>query len=311
MADNSSTEIEQLDWVAIPANLGDGLQRNVPSKRQLRTWLLVLQSQRIPCRIEAVDGYKQLVVPTAYYQNALQELKQYEEQNRNWPPPPVPPVDLKQNHATTLWVLTTLIVFHYFTQHNISFFSSQTIDWINRGSAHAEKILGGEWWRVITALTLHSGTIHLFGNVAIGGVIISRLCQMFGSGLAFFLVLITGIMGNGLNALLQSPDHRSIGASTAVFGAIALLATCNTLHYRHSLKRRWPIPLAAALGLLALLGVGDSNTDIGAHLLGFISGIILACCSVFFKNGFYVSNQANNTCGALSILIVLTAWWLA
>ena len=41
------------------------------------------------------------------------------------------------------------------------------------------------------------------------------------------------------------------------------------------MSRRWYLPLAAALALLALLGSGGENTDLGAHLLGFATGILL------------------------------------
>ena len=139
-----------------------------------------------------------------------------------------------------------------------------------------------------------------------------RLCRLLGSGRAWFLVLCTGALGNLLNALVQSPDHRSIGASTAVFGAVGLLATINMLHFRSILRHRWPLPLAAALGLLALLGASGHNTDIGAHLFGFISGIGLGLMADFITQGFKRPwRKTNKGLAFLSAIFPLTAWWLA
>ena len=36
--------------------------------------------------------------------------------------------------------------------------------WIKAGSAASAAILHGEWWRTITAMTLHADLLHLFGN---------------------------------------------------------------------------------------------------------------------------------------------------
>ncbi len=196
------------------------------------------------------------------------------------------PIPIYENTAATIWIFILLAIFHNITQQQINLFGHHPVNWIELGNAHAGKILHGEWWRLITALTLHSGVLHLISNIALGGIIMIRLCRLLGSGRAWFLVLCAGSLGNLLNALVQSPDHRSIGSSTAVFAAIGLLATINMLHFRSNQRRNWTLPLAAALGLLALLGASGDNTDIGAHLFGFISGIGLGLVSEYFTHRF-------------------------
>jgi len=84
-----------------------------------------------------------------------------------------------------------------------------------------------------------------------------------------------GALGNLVNAGLQSPTHSSVGASTAVFGAVGILAALSMVRYGRNLRRRWMLPVAAALALLALLallGTEGKNSDLGAHLFGFIYG---------------------------------------
>ena len=311
MDEKPSLKIDQLDWVAIPAQLQDGLSYRPLSKRQLRLWSLVLQARSIPCRIEHIDDQRHIMVPVEHFQEALEELVAYEKENRNWPPPPPADTPLKNNQGTTLWVIVSLVIFHNISSQQLHLFGSAGVDWFLAGNADVGQIRNGQWWRTITALTLHSGNLHLFSNLAIGGILVLRLCRTLGSGLAFFLVISAGTLGNTLNALLQSPDHRSVGASTAVFGALGLLAVYTMLRYRTSLWRRWPLPLAAALGLLAMLGVGGDNTDVGAHLFGFVSGAALAFLSSRLPLAFKISNRRNLLWGTVSVLLIIGAWWLA
>ena len=66
----------------------------------------------------------------------------------------------------------------------------------------------------------------------------------------------------------------SIGASTAVFATLGILAG---YVWRGQLmaQDRWSTrfgPIIGGLALLMFTGTGDENTDIGAHLLGFVCG---------------------------------------
>jgi len=312
MIDEKQIEIELLDWVPIPPELKDGPSDQTISKRKLKNWILVLQSRQILCRTEKLGNKLQLLVPVDQYQNACHELQQYETENHNWPPPPPIERKLHENTASTIWILILLAIFHNITQQQIDLFGHHPVNWNELGNAHAGKILHGEWWRLITALTLHSGPLHLASNIALGGIFMVRLCRLLGSGRAWFLVLCTGALGNLLNALVQSPDHRSIGASTAVFGAVGLLATINMLFFRNNLRKRWPLPLAAALGLLALLGASGENTDIGAHLFGFLFGIGLGSVSEYFTQWFERPwKQINEKLAFFTASLVLGAWGLA
>ena len=165
---------------------------------------------------------------------------------------------------------------------------------------------------VITALTLHADWLHLLSNLAIGGVFVVYLCRDLGSGLAWTLLLTSGALGNLTNAYVQLRSHSSIGSSTAVFAAVGIQGAISVVRYRHHLRRRWPVPAAAALSLLVLLGTEGKNTDIGAHLFGFVFGFAFGLLTEFLLGILgRPRRMLNALLSVAAAAIVLGAWWAA
>ncbi len=145
--------------------------------------------------------------------------------------------------------------------------------WFEVGSADSTLILAGELWRSVTALCLHADVGHVVANALFGALFLTAVSTGFGPGLGIALTLLAGAAGNVANAIFQGTDHVSVGASTAVFGAVGLLAgraAADRLRKGGNRVAIW-IPAAAGLALIAMLGTG-ARTDIWAHLLGFLMG---------------------------------------
>jgi rhomboid protease GluP len=282
------------------------------TKSQARSWALVLDSRSIPCCIESDGGGWLVLVPEHHLESARRELRLFEEANQNWPPALPATRHLIENTLPTVSVLILLAILHNLNLLGISLPDRGIIDLTELGAAHAEKILNGQWWLCVTALTLHADLIHLLSNLTIGGMFIILLCRELGSGLAWSLLLGSGALGNLLNALVQAPAHRSVGASTAVFGAVGILAAISMVRYRHHLLRRWFIPVAAGLALLALLGTEGKQTDLGAHLFGFGSGVLFGMAAEYLVGKYGRPGVILNILLAiLSGGIVVAAWWSA
>lgn len=276
MTESGSTD-KFSNWYPLPSRLNDPQGGTLLTKRQARTWGLVLESRQIHCQALRRGLGWQLLVPENSIAVAMKELRHFEAENQGWPPSPPPPQKLIDNQFSTICVLIALGVFYNVSMHKIAFNGLSSIDWMSTGRIQVGKVMIGEWWRVITALTLHADSLHLMGNLVIGGLFITRLCRVLGAGLGWALLLATGVFGNWINVCLQAPNHLAVGASTAIFGAVGLLGAISMVRSRLSpgLKNRWTLPIAGALGLLAILGVGGENTDLGAHLWGFICGLLL------------------------------------
>ena len=306
------SETPEEEWLAVPIDRVDRTGTTVLTERRARLWALVLEARYLENRVERGDAGWQLLVPAANLEAACRELRLFVDENRNWPPflPPVRP--MIENTLPTLSVLILLATFHNITGLDLTVLGRHPVDWIEIGNAHGSQILSGQWWRLVTALTLHGDWLHLFSNLAIGGIFIVYLCRDLGSGLAWSLLLASGILGNLANAYVQLPSHSSVGSSTAVFGAVGILGAVSLVRYRHHLARRWPVPVAAALSLLALLGTEGKQTDLGAHLFGFVFGFVLGFLAECLVGYLGRPNRLVNALLALSSAsVVLAAWWSA
>jgi membrane associated rhomboid family serine protease len=146
------------------------------------------------------------------------------------------------------------------------------------GLADARLVLEhGEWWRVLTALTLHGDAGHLMSNCFGWLLFAGLLATSTGSGLAMLLALLGGAAGNVVNLfMMHDAGHQSIGASTALF---ALLGTQTALAFfagrPERVARRILVPLFCSVALLSLMGLGGPGTDVGAHAWGWACGIAL------------------------------------
>jgi len=183
------------------------------------------------------------------------------------------------------------------------------VNWLEVGSLDSRVGGAGEWWRALTALTLHLDQEHLMGNLLFGvgiGVLAGRV---FGPGVAWLSVVLAGAAGNYLDMILSPSWHRAVGASTAVFAALCLLAGFGWGRDRPGQDRpyRWA-PLFAGIFLLALLGAGNEHVDVLGHLLGFGSGTALGW--IFARAGVPRSRRPawQMAAGAATLGLLGLAW---
>ena len=185
-------------------------------------------------------------------------------------------------------------------------------EWFEAGMSHAGKIRNGEWWRTVTALTLHSDVAHLLANAVIGGLFGLFAGQIFGNGLAWLSIVIAGAAGNLLNAFVREPGHTSIGASTAVFAALGLVAAHSWILQRHRDQARLArfAPIIGAAVLLSFLGTSGERTDILAHVTGFIAGLLLGAAFGLLGRRIAFGRGAQTSMGMTAIVVLVVAWFV-
>lgn len=235
--------------------------------KQIRDESLVLLSQGIVHRLErSPEGPFQIFVEVENQKKASFQIRLYHRENP--PREHNEPLPLKAS-LQPVWVLlvpaaATLIQFSGFVP-----------DLERNGISNAAKVLHGEWWRCITALTLHGDLRHLGGNMLTGYLVLSMMSYRISLAKLVPFIAVASAVANFAVAATVQENFRSLGFSTFVFAAIGCLAI---MEFRlmpkesHGLLRRFA-PLFGAASLAVFMGLGE-NADILAHFYGFVVGLL-------------------------------------
>ena|SRR5436190_4914750 len=147
------------------------------------------------------------------------------------------------------------------------------------GAAVPFAIANGQWWRLITAMFLHLGLLHLALNcyaLWIFGQFVEVSFKRWGLILLFF---VTGFLGSVTSYLFGVGGVGASGAISGLFGAFIVY----NFRRRHTLLAQGNLRLAVTLIILnALLALGVSNIDWRAHVGGLIAGVLAGA----FLEGF-------------------------
>jgi membrane associated rhomboid family serine protease len=268
---------------------------------------LVLAAVGIEVHLLRDAGALRLCVPAEDALRADYELACYERENAA-PKRPRFPARAALRRSEGALVYIAVLLFFFGAERRDAF----SIDWVAAGAANAGLIWAGEWWRTVTALSLHADLGHLMGNLASGVVVGLLVAELLGSGLGWLAILMTGAVGNGLDALVHAADHTAIGASTAVFGGLGILSghsrRSQIIPWRGGL-RRWA-PIGAGIMLLAFLGFGGERTAVWAHVAGFGVGVALGLALAHVGDRLPQGAQAQRIYGVVAVGLFALAWLL-
>lgn len=278
-------------------------------------WLAALSSRKIPYYIAYRENRRVIVVDLNYAEAAREELDLYEERNLNWPPPSVEfeadnrPLCTASSIKAALGAAVILAGIHIRSvlQENA---------WVDKGTWNAGQISDGEWWRVVTALTLHGDEAHLVSNICWMTGLTAVAGVDLGGGIAVLFALLSGVLGNML-MLPWGTSHTSLGASTMVFGVTGLLCSMRAFDawrkYHGGLGSFGKLlpwsPLFAGVVMFAFYGTAP-GTDMLAHACGLACGFLLGFPAVYamgYKNNASVQLAAGIAAGALTAL----SWYYA
>ncbi len=181
---------------------------------------------------------------------------------------------------------------------------------IDFGAMFGPLIVGGEYWRLFTAMFLHAGLAHLVMN-GLGLLIVGRLVEKSFGHLRFLLVyLVAGLFGSvasfGLNSVAVGA-----GASGAIFGTLGALAAFFAVH-RDTFGKEGRQSLVGVLmvaGLVLASGIQTEEVDNWAHLGGFVAGFLI---------GLAISPRYRAVAGLFGVQPTLvdttslaSRWWVA
>ncbi len=284
--------------------------RRCKRRKQADQYALVLVAMGIRALVVREGEEFCLAVAASDELKADYELSEYDRENPAKgvrPAGPAQAVPGRWEAAMMFWAL----MFFFFAASERGTWG---VDWFAAGAAQAGAMLDGQWWRAVTALCLHGGATHLFGNLVFGTAFSMLLSQSLGNGVAWLSMIVAGTVGNVANALIQAPTHTSVGASTALFAAIGILASYHQDWKPGSVRevglRAWR-PVAGGIMLLAFLGFSGERTDYMAHILGFAAGIAGGWMLGRIKVDWVNNISLQWICGALCLGLIGIAWLVA
>jgi membrane associated rhomboid family serine protease len=151
----------------------------------------------------------------------------------------------------------------------------------------------GEWYRLVTAMFLHYGILHLLLNMYALWILGRDLERALGPLRFLAIYLLAGFGGNVAAYLYSAPNAVTAGASTAVFGLMGAIFV---------VLRRLRLSVAPILPVIVINIVFTftiANISVAGHLGGLIVGAIAAVVIA------YAPRQRRNLVQAVGLSIIL------
>ncbi len=275
------------------------------SKAQATEWGLVLSSQGIESTLVGTGNEDQwfLVVEAQDEIKALESIGLYRAEISRW--------QWRQEivwpkmifHWGALPWCLGLILFHLLeTQKGMSLHPAGMVD--------SAAVLTGQWWRLFTAVTLHADVAHLASNASIGFLLFGLAMARFGFGWALLASFLAGAFGNLFSLGFSPLPHRSLGASGMIMGALGMIAAQTYGRFPRAPLRLAYVGLLTGAMLFLLLGA-NPNSDVGAHLGGFLGGLFAGMGLAHFPQRTLEKPGPNRAALAALLGLILYVWFRA
>lgn len=143
------------------------------------------------------------------------------------------------------------------------------------GGNFAPLTRNGDPWRLVTAMFLHYGIIHIGMNM-VCLYQIGFAERILGRAEFLALYLAAGLVG-GLGSLATHPLAVSAGASGAVFGMFGAFTAVMVVRRKQIDRWVWQRTMRSLGTFFAInlaLGLSQSGIDLTAHLVGLVVGFV-------------------------------------
>lgn len=180
------------------------------------------------------------------------------------------------------------------------------------GTMTPVEVLGGHWWRALTATCIHLSLMHLGFNLLMFYQVGRMVEPWYGPGLFVAVYVVIGFLGNILAAfgrlympwVSPTPMAASGGGSGVICGLIALIAVVG---WRSKTRtgRYYSSQMVGLLLFIALIGLAIPHVGNFEHAGGALAGALVGLAHRRLVR-LRVSRQAQ-VVGVLSVLLLLTS----
>jgi rhomboid protease GluP len=173
----------------------------------------------------------------------------------------------------------------------------------------------GEWWRLVTAVFLHGGVMHIAMNGYGFWVAGTTLEERFGRARVLVAFLLTGVAGYLVSAWVNY-DPRTyyvtphVGASGSVFGLMGLLVG-HAIRYRGRAARELRERFVPWIIFGLLMGFLSSRVDNLAHVGGLVSGLGLGAVMADRDQARRLPSWMWNLAAVAALVVIVVCFLIA
>jgi rhomboid protease GluP len=131
-----------------------------------------------------------------------------------------------------------------------------------------------EWWRLVTAMFLHGGLIHIGFNMMSLYQLGPAVEELYGSSRYLFIYVVTGAFGF-LCSSIGGGGHFSLGASGALLGMVGVLLAVTSKRGGMFMRQLRSQLITSTVILFAMGFWGGIAIDNWAHGGGLVAGFAL------------------------------------
>lgn len=168
------------------------------------------------------------------------------------------------------------------------------------GFAEPQGVAEGQWYRLLTAMFLHGGYVHIAFNMLSLWWIGGPLEEALGRARYLALYFVSGLAGSALTYLLAEPNAGSLGASGAIYGLFGATAI---------LMRRLNYDLRPIIGLFVVNLIITFNPSFNiswqAHIGGLVGGLVVGYAMVHAPRERRALIQYG-TCALVLLAVIVT-----
>ncbi|MET9396263.1 rhomboid family intramembrane serine protease [Kitasatospora sp. NPDC002965] len=156
-----------------------------------------------------------------------------------------------------------------------------------------------QWYRLLTAVFLHTAPWHIATNMLMLWVMGPALESALGRLRFLTLYLLSGLAGSAFAFLLDGDGMKSLGASGAIFGLLG----ATLVMYR---KVRAPLgPVAALLVFNLIVTFSVPGIDWRAHLGGLVAGTLTAAGLMYAPRANRAAVQGLTVAGVAGLVLLM------
>jgi len=136
-------------------------------------------------------------------------------------------------------------------------------------------ILYGELWRLVTAMFLHAGILHITLNM-VSLWFVGRVVESWSNSFSYISIyFISGIFA-GLISMYIHYVEVGIGASGAIFGIFGALVGIVIIHRKRigNHFKSFMQDFGTILLINFIIGIAFKSVDLTAHIAGLVVGMI-------------------------------------